>query len=55
MILDDVCPIEERATPQAGRRGANWEAGAHVCSDYGLDQSCGTEKADSGRNSRISC
>lgn len=53
MILDDVCPVDRRGLAQAGGRGANWEAGVQVCSDYGSNQRCGKEKADRRRNDRI--
>lgn len=52
MILDDMCPVDNRGPTQAGGRGANWEAGVQVCSHYGLDQRCGEEKADR-RNGRV--
>lgn len=53
MILDNVCPIDERGARQAGGRGANWEAGVQVWSNYILHQSDWKEKADRRRNSRL--
>lgn len=54
MILDDVCPIDVRGATQAGERGANWEAGGQVCSDYVLDKVVGrrrqTEEETAGFN-----
>lgn len=50
MILDDVCPTDEREPAQAGGGGANW---VQVGSDYSLDQRCENEKGDRSRNARI--
>lgn len=50
MILDDLCPIDEREPVQTGGGGANW---VQVCSDYSLDQRCEKEKGDRSRNARI--